>query len=105
MLERLMHDFTMHTFLFLELYSICHQRQKNGVNELCGSTFEVNVINFVARYGNYKRKSPFVTIHGTYSKYIDAMTDVKWINGLTGKHQIVTVTMFLVMLYNACFEE
>jgi hypothetical protein len=69
-----------------------------GVNKLCGSTFEVNVINFVAT-----RKSPFVTIHGAYSKYIDVMTDIKWINGLTGEHQIVPVTMFLVMLYNACF--
>ena len=69
-----------------------------GVNELCGSTFEVNVINFVARYGNYTRKSPFVTIHGAYSKYIDVMTDVKWINGFTGEHQIIPVTMFLVML-------
>jgi hypothetical protein len=99
-----MRNFTMHTFLFLELYSICHQRQKNiGVNELCGSTFEVNVINFAARYGNYTRKSLIVIIHGAYSKYIDVMTDVKWINGLTGKNQIVPVTMFLVMLYNACF--
>jgi hypothetical protein len=74
-----------------------------AVNELCGGTFEVNVINFVAKYGNYTRKSPFVTMHGAYSKYIDVMTEVKWINGLTGKNQIIPVTMFLVMLYNACF--
>ena len=65
--------------------------------------FEVNVINFVARYGNYTRKSPFVTIHGAISKYIDVMTEVKWINGLAGKNQIDPVTMFLVMLYNTCF--
>jgi hypothetical protein len=74
-----------------------------AVNELCGGTFKVNVINFVAKYGNYTRKSPFVTMHGAYSKYIDVMTEVKWINGLTGKNQIIPVTMFLVMLYNACF--
>jgi hypothetical protein len=42
-------------------------------------------------------------MHGAYSKYIDVMTEVKWINGLTGKNQIIPVTMFLVMLYNACF--
>ncbi len=73
------------------------------VNELCGGYFEVNVINFVARYGNYTRKSPFITMHGAYTKYIEVMTDVTYISGLTGDSQIVPVTMFLVMLYNACF--
>ncbi len=63
----------------------------------------MNVINFVVRYGNYTRKSLFVTIHGAFSKYIDVMMNVKWINGLTGEHQIIHVRMFLVMLYNACF--
>jgi hypothetical protein len=31
------------------------------------------------------------------------MTDVTYISGLTGDSQIVPVTMFLVMIYNACF--
>jgi hypothetical protein len=31
------------------------------------------------------------------------MTDVTYISGLTGNSQIVPVTIFLVMLYNACF--
>ncbi len=31
------------------------------------------------------------------------MTDPTYINGCTGKYQIIPVTMFLVMLYNACF--
>jgi hypothetical protein len=68
------------------------------INEICGGDFEVNVINFVARYGNYTRKSPFITIHGAYTKYIEVMTDVTYISGLTGDSQIVPVTMFLVML-------
>ena len=73
------------------------------VNELCGGDFEVNVINFVARYGNYTRKLPFTTIHGAYTKYIEVMTEMTYLNGLTDNSQIVPVTMFLVMLYNACF--
>ena len=73
------------------------------INEILGGDFEVNVINFVARYGNYTRKSPFLTIHGAYTKYIEVMTDVQFHSGLTGNSQIVPVTMFLVMLYNACF--
>jgi hypothetical protein len=31
------------------------------------------------------------------------MTDPTYINGCTGKYQIIPVTMFLVVLYNACF--
>ena len=62
----------------------------------------MNVINFVARYGNYTRESPYVRIHGAFSKYIE-MTDPTWINGCTGEYQIIPVTMFLVVLYNACF--
>jgi hypothetical protein len=45
--------------------------------------------------------TPYLKIHGAYSKYVD-MT-ATYINGCTGKEQIIPVTMFLVMLYNACF--
>jgi len=82
---------------------LASKAKNTEVNSLLGEDFEVNVINFVARYGNYTRKSPFVTIHGAYTKYIEVMTDVQFICELTGKSQIVPVTMFLVMLYNACF--
>jgi hypothetical protein len=47
------------------------------------------------------RKTPYLKIHGAYSKYID-MT-VQYVNECTGEVQIIPVTMFLVMLYNACF--
>jgi hypothetical protein len=84
------------------VYHLSAKTKSIRVNELFGSAFEVNVINFVARYGNYTQKSLYVKIHGTYSKYIE-MTNPTWINGCTGKYQIIPVTMFLVMLYNACF--
>jgi hypothetical protein len=47
------------------------------------------------------QKCPHLKIHGVYSKYIN-MT-VTYINECAGKEQIVPVTKFLVMLYNACF--
>ena len=46
-------------------------------------------------------KTPYFKIHGAYSKYVE-MT-AQYINGCTGDTQIIPVTMFLVMLYNACF--
>ena len=47
------------------------------------------------------KKSPHLKIHGAYSKYVN-MT-ATYINQCAGGEQIVPVTMFLVMLYNACF--
>jgi hypothetical protein len=47
------------------------------------------------------RKAPNLKIHGAYSKYVE-MT-AQYVNGCTGKVQIIPVTMFLFMLYNACF--
>ncbi len=47
------------------------------------------------------QKAPHLKIHGANSKYID--TTATYINGCTGKVQIIPVTMFLIMLYNACF--
>ena len=102
-LERLMHDFTNGYLLIPGIvYHLSLKTKSIHVNELFESAFEVNVINFVARYGNYMRKSPYVRIHGAFSKYIE-MTDPTYINGCTGEYQIIPVTMFLVVLYNACF--
>ncbi len=47
------------------------------------------------------RKAPYLKIHGAYNKYVE-MT-AQYVNGCTGKVQTIPVTMFLVMLYNACF--
>ena len=47
------------------------------------------------------RKGPYVTIHGAYSGYINM--NATYINGCISKEQIIPVTMFLVVLYNACF--
>jgi hypothetical protein len=47
------------------------------------------------------QETPYLKIHGAYSKYVAMMAT--YINGCTGKKQIIPVLMFLVMLYNACF--
>jgi hypothetical protein len=47
------------------------------------------------------QKTPYLKIHGAYCKYV-GMT-ATYINGCTGNEQIIPVTMFLVMLHNACF--
>ena len=83
------------------VYHIASKMQNSLLSNRYGNPFEVDIINFITRLGNYMQKCPHLKIHGAYSKYIN-MT-VTYINGCTGKEQIVPVTMFFVMLYNACF--
>ncbi len=75
--------------------------QNSLLNDRYGNSFKVGIINFITCFGNYMQKTPYLKIHGAYSKYVDITAT--YINGCTGKEQIIPVTMFLVMLYNACF--
>ena len=83
------------------VYHLLSKMKNVRVDTLLGNEFEVKVINFIARYGNYTRKTPHVTIHGAYSRYIE-MTDPRYVNACTGESQVIPVTLFLVVLYNAC---
>jgi hypothetical protein len=83
------------------VYHMTSKIQNSHLNDCYRNPFEVGIINFITQFGNYMRKTPYLKNYGAYSKYVDMM--VTYINGCTGKEQIIPVTMFLVMLYNACF--
>ena len=83
------------------VYHMASKITNSLVTDRYGNPFEVGIINFIARFGNYMCKAPYLKIHGAYSKYVE-MT-AQFLNGCTDKVQIIPVTMFLVMLYNACF--
>jgi hypothetical protein len=83
------------------VYHIASKMQNSLLSNHYGNPFEVDIIKFITRFRNYMQKCPHLKIHGAYSKYIN-MT-VTYINGCMGKEQIIPVTMFFVMLYNACF--
>jgi hypothetical protein len=83
------------------VYHIASKMQNSLLNDRYRNPFEVGIITFITRFGNHMQKCPHLKIHGVYSKYINMMAT--YINGCAGKEQIVLVTLFLVMLYNACF--
>ncbi len=83
------------------VYHMASKITNSLVTDHYGNLFKVGIINFIAQFGNYMCKIPYLKIHGAYSKYVD-MT-AQYVNGCTGEVQIIPVTMFLVMLYNACF--
>ncbi len=78
------------------VYHIVLKAQNSLLNDHYGNPFEVGIINFITRFENYMRKGPYVTIHGVYSGYINM--NATYINGCVGEEQIISVTMFLVML-------
>jgi hypothetical protein len=83
------------------VYHIASKMQNSLLNDSYGNPFKMGIINFITQFGNYMQKCTHLKIHGVYSNYIN-MT-ATYINGCAGKEHIVPVTMFLVMLYNACF--
>jgi hypothetical protein len=83
------------------VYHMASKVTNSLVTDRYGNPFEVGIINFIARFGNYMRKAPYLKIHGAYSKYVELTA--QYVNGCTGDVQIIPVTMFFVMLYNACF--
>ena len=61
----------------------------------------MDIINFISRFGYGTRSGPFLTLHGAYTKYT-SLTNMKYINNCEDKDRIIPVTVFLVMLFNAC---
>jgi hypothetical protein len=64
---------------------------------------EVKLIEFLTQFGYATRKSPTVQLHAAHTHYCSDVNETKYIQGCDGIHCIIPVTLFLVLLYNACF--
>jgi len=54
-------------------------------------------------FGYGMRRGPHVTLHGAYSRYT-TLNDTRYIQGcFDNVNRIIPVTIFTMMLYNACF--
>ncbi len=63
----------------------------------------MNLINYITRFGYGMRRGPHVTLHGAYSRYT-TLNSTKYIQGCFDNiNRIIPVTIFMMMLYNACF--
>jgi hypothetical protein len=77
--------------------------QKFVLNDRLGENQEMNLINFITRFGYGTQRGPHVTIHGAYSHYT-SLNQTRYIQGcFDNVNRIIPVTIFIVMLYNACF--
>jgi hypothetical protein len=60
------------------------------------------LIKFLTRYGYATRAAPFCKLHGAYARHTSNINNVNYINDCNDWNRIIPVTVFLVMLFNAC---
>ena len=85
------------------VYLLSTKLQKAVLNDRLGDKLEMNLIHYITRFGYGMRRGPHVTLHGAYSRYT-TLNYTKYIQGcLDNVNRIIPVTIFTMMLYNACF--
>ncbi len=85
------------------MYLLSTKLQKVVLNDCLGEKQEMNLINFIVRFGYATRRGPHVKLHGAYSRYT-TLNQTAYIQGcFDNVNCIIPVTIFIVMLYNACF--
>ncbi len=76
--------------------------KNESIDNFLGKDEEVKLIQCITRYGVYTRANPYCKLHGAHAKYTK-IHNVSYINNCDNWNRIIPVTMFLVMLFNACF--
>ena len=85
------------------VYLLSTKLQKAVLNDRLGEEIEMNLINYITRFGYGMRRGPHVTLHGAYSRYT-TLNATKYIQGcFDNVNRIIPVAIFTMMLYNACF--
>jgi hypothetical protein len=84
------------------VYQLSTKLKNDAIHNCIGQAEEVKLIHFLTRYGYATRAAPFCKLHGAYGKYTN-MQNVNYINNCNDCNRIIPVTVFLVMLFNACF--
>ncbi len=84
------------------VYTLSTQLKKEAIQNCIGKPNEVKLIKFLTRYGYATRPAPFCKLHGAYARYTSNINNVNYINNCNDWNRIIPVTVFLVMLFNAC---
>jgi hypothetical protein len=84
------------------VYHMSSKLKNESIDNLLGKDEEVKLIQYITRYGVYTRANPYCKLHGAYAKYTK-IHNVSYINNCDNWNRIIPVTMFMVMLFNACF--
>ncbi len=72
------------------------------MSQCLGKKDETDLIYFLTRFGYAMRTSPYCKLHGAYIHYTK-VKHVSYLNDCQDIERIIPVTLFLTMLFNACF--
>jgi hypothetical protein len=103
--RRLINVRHMNAFLIVHriVYNHSTKLPKGVMHDHLGHNQEMNLTNFITRFGYTMQRGPYLTIHGAYTQYTTLIPKT-YIQGCPDNvNQIIPVTLFLVMLYNECF--
>jgi hypothetical protein len=84
------------------VYHLSTKLKNDAIHNRIGQPEDAKLIKLLTRYGYATRAAPFWKLHGAYGKYTN-MQNVNYINNCGDWNRIIPVTVFLVMIFNACF--
>ncbi len=84
------------------VYYLSTKLHRQIMSQCLSKIYEIDLIHFLTRFRFAMRTSPYCKLHGTYIHYMK-VKNVSYINDSQDKDQIILVTLFLTMLFNACF--
>ncbi len=84
------------------VYQLSTKLKKEAIHNRIGKSDEVKLIKFLTKYGYATIAAPFCKLHCAYARYTGSINNVNYINNCDDWNRIIPVTVFLVMLFNAC---
>ncbi len=84
------------------IYTLSTKLKKKAMHNCIGKSDELKLIKFITRYEYATRAAPFCKLHGAYARYTSNINNVNYINNCNDWNRIIPVTVFLVILFNAC---
>ncbi len=85
------------------VYPLSIKLQKGVTHDRLGQDIKIKLIEFLTQFGYARRKSPTVQLHAAHTHFCSDVNETKYIQGCDGINCIIPVTLFLVLLYKACF--
>ena len=81
--------YNMYVIMPKMVYLLSSTLRKEALHKRLGNQCEMDIINFILRFGYGTRSGPFLTLHGAYTKYT-SLTNMKYINNCEDKDRIIT---------------
>ena len=84
------------------VYHLSATLEKGNIHEHVGREKEMQLIQFLCRFGYATRKGQMMMLHVAYMHYCHGINETQFLQGCLGYYRIIPVTLFLTKLFNAC---